>query len=131
MPNIRLLGFLGDAHAHSMEFLEDLFGAAFLLLYGVFVLTAIGLLLVIPLAALVFTIMDIFNRDDIAAGKLVWLLVVLLAPLIGLAAYWIAKPASDQASATASPVRQGVATSEARTSPGAAPESLAPAGQRT
>ena len=70
----------------------EILGNVFLGLFICFLVAMAFVLLLIPIAAMLFTIADIFHREDIRAGKLVWTLVVLLAPLIGLAAYWLSKP---------------------------------------
>jgi hypothetical protein len=94
-----------------MDALGDVVGTVLLIAFVAFVVTAAVLLLITPIAALVFTIADIFNREDIAAGKLVWTLVVLLVPLMGLAAYWLSKPSYESTPRALLPQRP-VATSE-------------------
>ncbi len=89
-----------------MEVFGDILRTAVQIAYAMIFLGALGLMFLVPLALLVYTFADIFNRDDIGAGKLVWSLVVLLVPLIGLALYWLSRPTADQDSLTAASMRR-------------------------
>ena len=83
-----------------MDFLGDVLRTGFQILFMGLFFGAMGLLFLIPIALLVYTFMDIFNRDDIAVGKLLWSLVVLLIPFAGMGIYWLARPAGEQAPAS-------------------------------
>ena len=53
-----------------------------------FVLIAIPLLLI-----WVLTLVDLFRRHDLSGGrKVLWALVVLLVPIVGVIVYFIARP---------------------------------------
>jgi len=81
-----------------MDFLGDVLKTGFQILFGLSFLGLMGFLVLVPLVMVVYTIADIFNREDLAAGKLVWTLIVLLVPFIGLAMYWLTRPAPVQPS---------------------------------
>jgi hypothetical protein len=83
-----------------MDFIGDVLRTGFQLFFMAFFLGGLGILFLVPIALVAYTVMDIFNREDIAAGKLLWTLVVLLVPFAGLAIYWLARPAGHQAPAT-------------------------------
>ena len=97
----------------TMDLLGDVLRTGFQILFMGLFFGVMGLLFLVPLVLVVYTFMDIFNRDDIAAGKLLWSLVVLLVPFAGLGIYWLARPAGHQAPATimsehrATPVAEG------------------------
>lgn len=81
-----------------MDFIGDVLKIGFQVAWIGLFFTGLGILFLAPLVMLLFTVVDIFNRDDIAGGKLVWTLIVLLVPFVGMAIYWLSKPASHQAS---------------------------------
>ena len=105
-----------------MDTISDILEVTIQIVWAGMFLTVIGLLFLVPLVLVVFTIMDIFARDDIRAGKLLWLLVVLLVPFVGLGIYWLTKPASHQATYTTTAMHRGseVPEPEARQSQRAA-----------
>jgi ABC-type transport system involved in cytochrome bd biosynthesis fused ATPase/permease subunit len=83
-----------------MDLLNDILQAGILLLFAAGFFTFLAVIFLVPIAALVFTVVDVFSRDDLSAGKLVWLLVVLAVPFVGMAIYWLAKPQASQAGET-------------------------------
>jgi len=95
-----------------MDFLGDVLRTGFQLLFMAVFLGGMALLFLIPVVLVVYTFMDIFNRDDIAVGKLLWSLVVLLVPFAGLGIYWLARPAGEQAPATTMSMHRGTAAAE-------------------
>ena len=96
-----------------MDTISDILQAAIQIAWIGLFFTGLGIVFLIPLVLVVFTIMDIFSRDDIQAGKLVWLLVVLLVPFAGLGIYWLTKPASHQAPLTVTAMHRGTEVPEA------------------
>ncbi len=63
-------------------------------------------LVVIPLILLwVFTLMDLFKREDLSgAAKALWAIAILFLPLIGMIVYFVTRPPTpiDQSALTAS-----------------------------
>ena len=86
--------------AVAMDLLGDILKIGFQFIFMALFLGGMGLLFLVPLVLIGYTFIDIFNRDDIGLGKLLWSLIVLLVPLVGLAIYWLARPAGEQAPAT-------------------------------
>jgi len=99
----------------AMDFLGDVLRTGFQLLFMAVFLGGMAILFLIPVVLVVYTFMDIFNRDDIAVGKLLWSLVVLLVPFAGLGIYWLARPAGEQAPATTMSMHRGTPAPEAET----------------
>lgn len=54
----------------------------------------VALIVVLPLLALWgFTIVDLFRRHDLRAGRrIIWLVVVLAVPIVGVLVYFLARP---------------------------------------
>lgn len=100
-----------------MDTLNDILQAAILVLWAGMFLSVIGLLFLVPLVLVVFTIMDVFARDDIRAGKLVWLLIVLLVPFAGMGIYWLTRPASQQATYSTTAMHRGTEVPEPEARP--------------
>jgi hypothetical protein len=117
MPKSGLHGPSAPSHTRlTMDFIGDLLRTGFQLFFVAFFLGGLAILFLIPLVLVVYTFMDIFNREDIAAGKLLWSLVVLLVPFAGLGIYWLARPAGEQAPASTLSMNRAahVADTEAR-----------------
>jgi hypothetical protein len=95
-----------------MDTIGDILQAAIQIAWIGLFFTALGIVFLVPLVLVVFTFMDIFARDDIQAGKLVWLLMVLLVPFAGLGIYWLTKPASHQAPLSTTAMHRGTEVPE-------------------
>jgi hypothetical protein len=93
--------------AVAMDLLGDILKIGFQLLFMALFLGGMGLLFLVPLVLIGYTFIDIFNRDDIGLGKLLWSLIVLLVPFAGLAIYWLARPAGEQAPASTLSMNRG------------------------
>ena len=63
-----------------------------LVFYGIAVVAFVGAVLAAMLGIFIWSAIDIFHREDLGIGKLVWLLVILALPLIGVAIYWLSRP---------------------------------------
>jgi len=100
-----------------MDFLGDVLRTGFQLLFMAVFLGGMAILFLIPVVLVVYTFMDIFNRDDIAVGKLLWSLVVLLVPFAGLGIYWLARPAGEQAPATTMSMHRATTAPEGEAPP--------------
>src|SRR5687767_6544570 len=98
-----------------MDFIGDVLRTGFQLFFMALFLGGLGILFLVPVVLVVYTFMDIFNREDIAAGKLLWSLVVLLVPFAGLAIYWLARPAGEQAPATTLSMNRATPVTETET----------------
>ncbi|HEX5141397.1 MAG TPA: PLDc N-terminal domain-containing protein [Dehalococcoidia bacterium] len=92
-----------------MDAIGDIVGLVLLVGFVGLVVTLGTILLILPIVALIYTMTDIFHREDLGAGKLVWSLIVLLVPLIGLAAYWLSRPAYESTPRTLMPQRPAMA----------------------
>ncbi|HEY7269582.1 MAG TPA: PLD nuclease N-terminal domain-containing protein [Dehalococcoidia bacterium] len=84
--------------------LGDVISGLFLLVFGLFALGFLALVLVAPLVLIVYTIMDIVHRDDLAAGKVLWIIAVVLLPLMGAALYWLSRPTAQEPEVLRQPV---------------------------
>ena len=73
----------------------DIIGAVFLFLFFVLAAGFLTLVFVAPLVATVYTIMDIVHRDDLSAGKPLWVLAVIFLPLMGMVVYWLSRPTGE------------------------------------
>jgi len=68
----------------------------FLVFYGIAVVAFVGAVLAAILGLFIWSAIDIFHRDDLGIGKLLWLIVIFTLPLIGVAVYWLSRPVFDR-----------------------------------